>query len=243
MGNSFKAFVTNAFNSFSPTDSAAIRWETANRLIREQGGTAVNIGAVGQDSDTPIWMLSSMSKEWLQQYVNDKLYEIDPFIPHLKLSNEPYVLDTTKRVMDQPLNHLLFAAGYSFLYGIPFNGPQAGERQVVTYCSDMTYTELQKGDRLERIRVLAAILISNFSAPNQRDVDAVERFGRKPLSPREKETLSWLAHGLRNDRIAERMDISEVMVRKHLNGARTKLGAATREQALGIALSTGTISL
>ncbi|MBW8270378.1 helix-turn-helix transcriptional regulator [Caldovatus aquaticus] len=61
------------------------------------------------------------------------------------------------------------------------------------------------------------------------------------LSPRERECLSWLAAGLRNDRIAERMGIARATVDLHLARARRKLGAATREQALAKALSFGLI--
>jgi DNA-binding CsgD family transcriptional regulator len=62
------------------------------------------------------------------------------------------------------------------------------------------------------------------------------------LSPRERECLLWLAKGLRNDRVAERMGISNPTVEMHLAHARRKLGAATREQALAKALALHLIS-
>lgn len=89
--------------------------------------------------------------------------------------------------------------------------------------------------------MLAVILVTQFSAPEQRDPETINHFGRPQLTAREKEALSWLAHGLRNIRIAQRMAISEVTVRKHLLSARTKLDANTREQAIGIALHRGLI--
>lgn len=183
-----------------------------------------------------------MSDQWLKKYTDEKLFQIDPFIPHLMATNKPFILDTHKTVQGQPLNAMLRDAGYSFLYGLPFNGIRSGERQIVTYCSEQPYALLKKGEQLARIRMLAAILITQFSAPEQRDPETVKYFGRTQLTPREKEALSWLAHGLRNDRISQRMSVSEVTVRKHLRSARTKLGANTREQAIGIALHRGLIN-
>lgn len=63
------------------------------------------------------------------------------------------------------------------------------------------------------------------------------------LSSRERECLQWLAQGLRNDRIAERMGISNPTVEMHFARARRKLGAATREQALAKAVALGLINV
>jgi DNA-binding CsgD family transcriptional regulator len=62
------------------------------------------------------------------------------------------------------------------------------------------------------------------------------------LSGRERECLLWLASGLRYDGIADRLGISEWTVMFHLKNARTKLGAATNEQALAKAILQGAIS-
>lgn len=239
----YRHLITDAFGRFSQSDTAKTRWKTANQLIQALDGNALTIGAIEVATYRPLWMLSSMSEQWLQKYTDEKLFEIDPFIPHLMETDKPFALDTTQTIEGQPLNEMLRAAGYNFLYGIPFNGARAGERQIVTYCSAMPYAELRKGARLSYIRMLAAILITQFSASDKRDAEIVEQFGRAQLSPREKETLTWLAHGLRNDRIAEQMGISEVMVRKHILSAREKLSANTREQALSIALHRGLICL
>jgi DNA-binding CsgD family transcriptional regulator len=67
------------------------------------------------------------------------------------------------------------------------------------------------------------------------------RFGDL-LSPREREVLVWLASGLRTAEIAHRMGIETVTVGYHLQRARRKLGARTREQALVLALRDGHIS-
>ncbi|MEM6463281.1 MAG: LuxR C-terminal-related transcriptional regulator [Pseudomonadota bacterium] len=62
-----------------------------------------------------------------------------------------------------------------------------------------------------------------------------------PLSPREEECLKWLASGDRNDRIAQRMGITNPTVEAHLASIRRKLKATTREQAVAIAVRRGWI--
>lgn len=62
------------------------------------------------------------------------------------------------------------------------------------------------------------------------------------LTDREKECLMWLARGLRNDRIAEKLGIKPVTVELHIANARKKLDAETREQALALAVQIGAIT-
>lgn len=61
------------------------------------------------------------------------------------------------------------------------------------------------------------------------------------LTPREREVLLWLCRGLRTAAIADRLGIADVTVDLHFRGARRKLGAATREEALAKALLNGLI--
>lgn len=56
------------------------------------------------------------------------------------------------------------------------------------------------------------------------------------LSKREKECLIWLANGLRPPQIAHRLNVGYRTVDKHINNARRKLKATTRDQAVAKAL-------
>ncbi|MBT3661401.1 MAG: response regulator [Rhodospirillaceae bacterium] len=62
------------------------------------------------------------------------------------------------------------------------------------------------------------------------------------LTERERECLYFLARGHRNDRIAEKMDITVPTVNFHVANARKKLNSATREQALAVAVSLNLVS-
>jgi DNA-binding CsgD family transcriptional regulator len=61
------------------------------------------------------------------------------------------------------------------------------------------------------------------------------------LTLREIECLEWLGRGLRVEGIGSKLGIASTTVVTHLGGARKKLRAATREQALVLALRDGLI--
>lgn len=63
------------------------------------------------------------------------------------------------------------------------------------------------------------------------------------LAPREKEVLKWLASGLRPEEIAFRLGIGYRTVDKYINGAKGKLNATTRDQAVAKAIIFNAIQL
>jgi DNA-binding NarL/FixJ family response regulator len=63
------------------------------------------------------------------------------------------------------------------------------------------------------------------------------------LSPRESEVLRQVAAGLTNKAIALQLGISEHTVKFHLGSAMTKLGAASRAEAVALAMRRGLISV
>ncbi len=63
------------------------------------------------------------------------------------------------------------------------------------------------------------------------------------LTERERDVLTYLASGYRNDRIAHAMQISKVTVDFHIRNARCKLSARTREEAVARAIKAGLIEI
>jgi DNA-binding NarL/FixJ family response regulator len=60
-----------------------------------------------------------------------------------------------------------------------------------------------------------------------------------PLSDREREVLQWVAAGLPNRQIGERLFIGERTVKFHVSSILTKLGAANRTEAVAVARERG----
>ncbi|MEP5760297.1 MAG: LuxR C-terminal-related transcriptional regulator [Litoreibacter sp.] len=63
------------------------------------------------------------------------------------------------------------------------------------------------------------------------------------LTSREKDMLQYFARGMRNDAIAWKLKIAEITIRVHITSARRKLGAATREQTIALAIRSRQLSL
>ena len=64
----------------------------------------------------------------------------------------------------------------------------------------------------------------------------------RELTERERELVALVATGLSNDDIAERLSLSVLTVKTHVNRAMTKLGARDRAQLVVIAYQTGLVS-
>ena len=61
------------------------------------------------------------------------------------------------------------------------------------------------------------------------------------LTDREREVLGLVAHGLSNDAIAEKLFLSPLTVKTHINRAMTKLGVRDRAQLVVIAYQSGLV--
>jgi len=59
------------------------------------------------------------------------------------------------------------------------------------------------------------------------------------LSPRERDVLKWVARGLSNGQIGEKLFLSEGTVRNYVSSILAKLGVTDRTQAAVIALRHG----
>lgn len=63
------------------------------------------------------------------------------------------------------------------------------------------------------------------------------------LTPREGEVLQWVSAGMTNKAIAYRLGISEHTVKFHLSSVMSKLGAASRAEAVATAIRRGLIAI
>lgn len=143
---------------------------------------------------------------------------------------------TAANALEPALGEILIDHGVTRVVLIPASTATRVEAMVVYATSRDRAARLARAAVSTELKYLAA-LIATFRA---HDMDWTSdgshyRFADL-LSPREREVLLWLASGLRTAEIAHRMGIEPVTVGLHLQGARRKLGARTREQALAIAL-------
>ena len=86
--------------------------------------------------------------------------------------------------------------------------------------------------------VVASKLLRQMSAPAAGDAGLVE-----PLTPREQEVLNYLAQGLQNKEIAQKLVISERTVKFHVSSILTKLEVGNRTEAVAVAAQRGLIDM
>ena len=219
-----------------------LAWEVANTVASELGAVCITMGDIDATGEL-LWMRSSMSQQWLSDYVSEAFYEVDPFLRHSAASRDSMLLEmgytgsaTDTDPRERELDNGLRLAGYDGMYYQPFR-MEGGLLRGVTFGFDNRPTDLTEEQTL-LMRLAMGAVANRFGPRTAGNVWPVN-----PLSQRESEVLQLLAAGFQNMRIAERLGIAEVTVRAHLTSARRKLRASTREQALAIALERGFVGL
>jgi DNA-binding NarL/FixJ family response regulator len=87
--------------------------------------------------------------------------------------------------------------------------------------------------------LISRFLAQNDPADDDRDPARGERLDS--LTVREREVLVQVAGGHSNDEIAERLEVSPLTVKTHVNRAMAKLGARDRAQLVVIAYESGLV--
>jgi DNA-binding NarL/FixJ family response regulator len=110
---------------------------------------------------------------------------------------------------------------------------------------------VEPAELLEAIRVVAAgeallspratsALIARLLAQPQ-DVPEASPSDLDALTEREREIVALVAHGLSNDDIAQRLFVSPLTAKTHVNRAMAKLGARDRAQLVVLAYQSGLV--
>ncbi|MFL6072587.1 MAG: response regulator [Mycobacteriales bacterium] len=155
-------------------------------------------------------------------------------------------IEATRRIVADPRLadvHVVILTNYG-LDSYVFNALRAGA------CGFLV-KDTEPADLLQAVRVAArgdallspAItrrLISEFVS---RPADALPAADLDVLTPREREVVALVAHGLSNDEIAARMVVSPMTAKTHVSRAMTKLGARDRAQLVVLAYESGLVSV
>lgn len=185
---------------------------------------------------------SSLPQMWDEHYKAEAYSRVDPAIPHCAQAVTPMLtgIDPPRRETGSAwrLWEDALSGGFGGGIAIPLRlpGSQLGGFSLVTSMTGPEFLAWHKAH--SRWATIAAHAI------DQRIVAlAASQISLPRLSPRERECLTWLAIGMRHDRIADKLGISRPTVELHLANARRKLNAKTREQALARAVALGLLSL
>lgn len=241
----FQNLLGEAVTGFSEREDDQSRWEFANELAQKLGAQSLNICGFDSSDDSLLWVNSSMRSDWLEEYQAQGLAVHDPFLHAAKLRRAELTVaaGTIKDIdrTDYEINNRLKAAGYQHLR-LFSTAVTTREYRITVLCSEDPYFDRVAPEMQILRRQICNVISMYISAPVDFGVSKLITDSYSPiLSPRERDVLSFLAAGYRNDAIAFRLGLAEVTVRSHILSARQKLGAPTRENAIAIAFKRGLI--
>jgi len=233
---------------------AARKIEVSVRVVKVWRLFCEAIGSVGithaiylTDSDSPpadLQILSTLPDNWPEKRLSDSQFN-EPFLYHCCatfeitkvgaefLADHDAYLDGEHRDYIRQMTDYGWRAGLGIPCRLKGTGRHGGfiigntlsafafERKILPLASQLQSFCLIAHRRLEMLQ--------------QRETDVQNR---KPLSPREYQTLELIAHGIRPKQIAHELKVSEASVRLYLKNARQKLGAETRDEAVALFLQT-----
>jgi DNA-binding NarL/FixJ family response regulator len=154
-------------------------------------------------------------------------------------------IETTRRIAADPALagvHVVILTNYGFDEYV-FNALRAG-------AAGFLVKDIEPDDLLHSVRVAARgdallapsitrMLISRYVA---QPLNTGAGTGLKELTNREREAVALAAQGLSNDQIADRMVISPVTAKTHINRAMIKLQARDRAQLVVLAYESGLVT-
>jgi len=246
----FAYYLIDAHDSLSGLTSEEDIWAAAHKIADQVGANHINNADITSDGAF-LWFRSSMPDTWLEEYVHEEYFTADPFV--LSGLNATVQTDIsvgdTRQVFNNwtgkqlNLNLGLGNAGYGRLICHSFDFEKRDATRFVTLCFENKKDILDQIDT-EQISHVQSALSVLLATPGGSDAPGMVRhIGAHTLTIRERDVLCFLAQGMMTAKIAETMGIAEVTVNKHFKSARKRLGAATREQALAIAMASGVIHL
>ncbi|MGL1921014.1 MAG: LuxR family transcriptional regulator [Hyphomicrobiales bacterium] len=177
---------------------------------------------------------------WLDHYIDQDYQLIDPFFSHCCASHESvemgidYIhkyeyMSQRQRLLIQEASEAGSKAGFSVTFK-PLDAHGAGGWNIG---SSLGCEEVEKIKK-EHEKTLSLASFFAHSAMQKFDVSPIEI---PKLTKREKDCILWMTKGLRTKEIAFRLGIRPVTVELHINNAKKKLNAKTREQAVAKAIT------
>jgi DNA-binding CsgD family transcriptional regulator len=181
-------------------------------------------------------LLLTYPEEWVKRYVSQNYFAIDPVVIAGATNLLPIDWDSldlrgraARQVFGEAAELGIGRHGLTF----PIRGAR-NDHALFTVTSDVPSREWQN---LRKAYMRDFQILGHFVHGKVLEIHHGTVPPYKPLSPRERECLHWAAQGLINKQIANRLGISERVVRAYFESARHKLGCLNRGHVLARAVS------
>ena len=242
-------------NRLGRVENAGDRWAVCLAIARELGADALNVARFQGDNPSPQWIRISThelaSPEGLKAYVENDFMSVDPVLVARATGalKEVDVVSLEENIAKKDLTEkelachkLLLQNGQSIFLTFRIFDKTIEEETLVVFACSPKGLQILEGVGEEQLEIIANLFSFYIGPPTP-----TQPGGKVPLlydflTQQEKKVLSCLARGLQNAEVAYRLNISEATVRLHTIGARKKMNATTRTQAVALALARGLLT-
>lgn len=192
-------------------------------------------------SDAPFHIETNYPDEWVRHYLARGYMEVDAVALEAARSPLPFHWQAAlARPEHGAAAHRVFAEAAEFAIRDGFTVPihSSSGLSIISLAIDDPALFTAKGTARRHALHLLAL---HFHLACDRALAEAPTPPAPALTPREREVLVWAAKGKTGWEIAQILHLSERTVTYHVENARTKLGAASRAQAVVAALTLGLI--
>lgn len=212
--------------------------------VRPYGFNAFAAGYLpepGTDPAQPVnpkpFLMLDWPGEWLELYARQGFAGDDVTVAEARRSAEPFTWSEIQARRPGTSARVFAAAsgfGWNDGFVVPVHDPAGapGERAGIVNLAAAELAEFDGAARGGVVRLAQAAFARAAALSRNGNASVAAR-----LPPREREALALVAQGLDDAGIAERMRISRATAHAHVEGAKRRLGATTRAQAVAIALN------
>ncbi|MBW7849771.1 MAG: autoinducer binding domain-containing protein [Rhodospirillales bacterium] len=227
-------------------------WNAVTRYFAGLGFTEVNYALFDPRQNASVEPMvrfyTTMDREWIEYYTDQRFDEVDATLKSVQtgattpLFTGVHLSASFDRLTGEEQNVMRLAgeAGWKSAMVLPLTSSfdasrNGGGISIAGGMPEREFWSLVRRHGLEMM-VLAETLHRRIGGPI-----AQQLFQLPALSPRERDSLSYIARGLRIDQIADKLGIARVTVEMHLRNARKRLQARTLPQAVATAMRLGQI--
>lgn len=208
--------------------------DTLQRMLAQFGLDAFILSALpagGQTFKEAI-VTERLPAEWLQIYTKEEYFRVDPILGHLRRSAKPVEWrDLRYDPERQPRAGELMGRRRDFGF---YNGIVVPIHDGATAPA---FLSAAGRDPELSVRTKPAIhLMTLYALDRLRCLRAESPRPKAALTAREREVLTWAAHGKSAWEIGEILQIAKRTVDEHVQTALRKLGAVNRTQGVAIAI-------
>lgn len=192
------------------------------------------------NAETDAYEAGTYSREWAERYARAGYLRVDPVVQGCFQRAHPVIwkqLDWSSRaareLMADAIAHGIGTQGYS----IPLRGPN-GQFALFTAndtCADEVWARFCN-DNMRDLMVVA-----HYFNQKTLELEGITGPTGRTLSPREADSLTFLALGYSRAQVATTLEISEHTLRVYVESARHKLGAMNTTHAVARAMALGLI--